>query len=266
MRKGKLSAVNVGLLSTDLHVSVAQHTFVLPFVALDDYAYQKQSFSLDRKGDSESTIGALKQFLQDSADPKKPLALDQLSILVRTYGWNDSDMRQRQICSLLTRQWARTVCDNPWAAIQQALPSNSFKLVDLRRLQIDDPQGSAHCIDNRKPRRPLPQSSGVAVMVCEKLVYGGDPDKFHTSVIRIDGDLGVLWTVWRHGQNGETAEAMTEREGKALVAFLQYALGESEDFSKLHADMCRLRRPNSVDNPHGPDCGRTGLPALSLNQ
>ena len=54
--KDKLSAVNVGLLSTDLHVSVAQHTFILPFVALDDYAYQKQSFSLDRKGDSERTI------------------------------------------------------------------------------------------------------------------------------------------------------------------------------------------------------------------
>jgi hypothetical protein len=254
--KNERPAVDVGLLSTDVHVSVGQHTLVLPFIALDDYAYRKQSFSLNRQADREHALGALKQFLRDSADPKKPLVLDGLSVVVRTYGWNDADMRQRQVCSLLTREWARSVCDNPWAAIQQALPVNRFRLVDLRSLQIEDSNGPANCRDDGTPRRPLPEKAGEAVMVCRAMVYGGDDDEFHSAVIRIDEHLGALWTVWRYGQYGETAEAMTEREGKAIVAFAQYALGQRESFSALHAQMCRLRRPGSVDGPHGGDCER----------
>lgn len=259
----KHSSVDTGLLSTDIHISVAQHALVLPFVALDDYAYQKLSFSLNRKGDSEQTQEALSKFLHNSADPKKPLALDSLSVVVKTYGWNDGDMRQKQVCSLLTREWARSVCDNPWAAIQQALPANRFQLVDLRRLHVGNTRGTVNCRDDSKPRRPLPQKPNEAVMVCEAMVYGGDDDEFHSAVIRIDGDLGALWMVWRYGQNGETAEEMAEREGKAIVAFVQYALGQSEDFSVLHADMCRLRRPGSSDSPRGADCGRAVLTSLS---
>lgn len=253
--KEEHSPVDVGLLSTNVHISVAQHTLVLPFIALEDYAYRKQSFSLSQKGDRENALSALNQFLHDSADPKNPLAFDGLSVVVRTYGWNDADMGQRQMCHLLSREWARSVCDNPWAAIQQALPSDRFRLVDLRRLQLGDPRGPANCRDDGKPYRPLPRNPGEAVMVCQAKVYGGRDDQYHHAVIRIDGDLGALWTVWRYGQNGETAEAMTEREGKAIVAFVQYAIGKNEDFSKLHADMCHLRRPGSNDSPHGPDCG-----------
>jgi hypothetical protein len=258
--KSERSAVDVKKLSTDVHVVIAQHSLVLPFIALEDYAYRKQSFSLDRKGDSERAQGAANTLVRDGADPEHPLAFDSLSIAVRTYGWNDFDTSQIRLCPLLTREWARSVCDNPWAAIQQALPGDRFRLVDLRHLQIDDPRGPAQCIDNGKPRRPLPQIPREAVMVCEKLVYGGDPDEFHNAVIRIDGDLGALWTVWRNGQNGETAEAMTKRQGKAIFAFVQYALGKSEDFPALHATMCRLRRPGSVDSPHGADCANEAAP------
>lgn len=264
--KNEHSAVDVGLLSTDVHVSVAQHALVLPFVALDDYAYRNPSFSLDRKGDSERALGASNQFLHDSADPQNPLVLDDISAVVRTYGWNDADMRQRQVCQRLSRKWAQSVCDNPWAAIQQALPGDRFRLVDLRRLRVGDPRGPASCRDDGKRRRPLPQRAGEAVMVCTAMVYGGRDDQYHHAVVRIDGDLGALWTVWRYGQNGETAEAMTEREGKAIVSFVQYALGKSENFPAFHAAMCRLRRPGSVDGPHGADCERAALPSLSRNQ
>jgi hypothetical protein len=259
-------AVDVKRLSTDVHVEIAQHSLILPFIALEDYAYRHQSFSLDRKGDREHALSTANKLLRDAADPKHPLAFDSLTVVVRTYGWNDFDTSQRQVCPLLTREWARSVCDNPWAAIQQALPGDRFKLVNLRSFQIDDPRGPAQCIDNGKPRRPLPQSPGEAVMVCEKLIYGGDHDEFHNAVIRIEGDLGALWTVWRHGQNGETTEAMTERQGKAIVVFVQYALGSNEDFPTLHATLCRLRRPGSVDSPKGADCGRGALPSLSRNQ
>lgn len=262
----KHSSVDVGLLSTDIHVSIAQHTLVLPFIALENYAYRKQSFSLNREGDRERARSALDQFLHDSADPGKPLVLDNLSVVVRPYGLNDNDIGQRQVCALLTREWARSVCDNPWAAIQQALPSDRFRLVDLRRLQVGEPHGPAKCRDDGKPYRPLPQRRGEAVMVCEAPVYGGRDNQYYYAVVRIDGDLGALWTVRRHGRNGETAEAMTEREGKAIVAFVQYGLEENENFQDLHAAMCRLRRPGSADHPFGPDCGHADISALNARK
>lgn len=248
------AASDAKVLSTDVHVSVAQHALVLPFVALDDYAHRKKSFSLDQRGDRKRAESASDKFLRDSADPKNPLPLNSLSVVVRTYGWSDADMGRRRACSLLTREWARSTCDNPWAAVQQALPVNRFRLVDLSRLRVGDPRGFARCRDDGKPPRPLPRGVGEAVMVCTAMVYGGREDQFHYAVVRIDGNLGALWTVWRYGKNGETAEAMTEREGKAIAAFVRYAIAEAEDWQALHAAMCRLRRPGAVDGPKGADC------------
>jgi hypothetical protein len=257
------SAVDVKRLSTDVHVEIAQHSIILPFIALEDYAYRHQSFSLDRKGDREHALTAANKLLRDAADPKHPLTFDSLSVVVRTYGWNDFDWRQTQMCPLLSREWARSVCDNPWAAIQQALPGDRFRLVDLRRLLIDDPRRPGQCFNNGKPHKPLPQSPGEAVIVCEASDFEGNKKRFHAAVVRIDGDLGALWTVW---QNEETAEAKTEREGQAIVAFVQNALGEREDFPALHSTMCRLRRPGSIDSPKGADCERAALPSLRRNQ
>jgi len=246
------AAPNVGLLSTDIHVSVAQHTLVLPFIALDDYAYRKQSFSLDRRGDSERTQSALEKFLHESVDPKKPLVLDDLAVVIRTYGWTGEDMRHRQMCSMLTRDWAQSVCDNPWAAIQQALPGR-INLVDLSSLQVDGPRGATNCRFDGHPPRPLPKNAGEAVIVCTD-GRSESQYQYHHAVVRIDGNLGAQWAVWRSWRNDETTEAKTQREGKAIVSFVQYALGKSENFRVLHADMCRLRRPGSVDGPHGADC------------
>lgn len=259
----KRSAVDVKRLSTDVHVAIAQHNLVLPFIALEDYAYVHQSFSLNRVGEMEHALSAASKLLRDAADPKHPLAFDSLTVVVRTYGWNDFDTSQRRVCPRLTREWARSVCDNPWAAIQQALPGDRFRLVDLSRLQIDDPHRPGQCFDNGKQHQPLPQRPGESVMVCEASNFEGNKKRFHTAVVRIDGDLGALWTVW---QNDETAEAKTEREGKAIVAFVQNAFEESEDFPALHAIMCSLRRPGSLDSPKGGDCGRAVLPSLSRNQ
>jgi hypothetical protein len=258
-------AVNIQRLATDVHVAIAEHTLVFPFIALEDYAYRKPSFSLNRKGDSERALDAASKLLRDAADPWHPLALDGLSVVVETYGWNDADMRQREMCPLLTREWARSVCDNPWAGIQQALPFNRFELVDLRQLQVADTRGAFNCSDPDEQRHPLPQTPEEAVIVCQAQVHSSPGKTFYRAAVRIDGNLGALWIVWGHGQNGETAEAMTDREGKAIVAFVLHSLGASENFPALHAVMCRLRRPNSVDSPKGADCTKEPLPTPSRN-
>jgi hypothetical protein len=173
---------------------------------------------------------------------------------VRPCGWDESSSaRPEQVCVHLGREWARSVCDDPWAAVRQALPANSFELVDLRRLRVGFRQGDAHCIDDGKPLR-LPDTPGAAAMVCKANVSGARDDEFHVAVVRVDSDLGALWTVWRGGQSGEPAEAMTRREAQAIIAFVQHGLGAREDFERLHATLCRLRAPGSTDSAKGPDC------------
>ncbi|MFN9708276.1 MAG: hypothetical protein ACK53K_07180 [Burkholderiales bacterium] len=242
---------NVELLATDIHVSVAQHNLVLPLIALEDHAkiviYQKQSFLLQRHSP-----------LDKSSSSHVPLVLDSVSLVVRTYGWNDFDMHQRQVCSMLTRKWAQSVCDNPWAAIQQALPRDRFRLIDLSVFK-----GSANCRQNDRSHPPLPQQAGQAAIVCTAMVYGSSDDEFYSAVVRISGELGAVWTVWRDEEYGETAEGMTKREGKAIAAFVKYSLGKNEDFQNLHLAMCQLRRPGSIDGPNGPDCGRIAQPIIS---
>jgi hypothetical protein len=246
------SDVDWGFLASDVHVAIAQRPLVLPFFALKDFALGRLSYSLDRKGDRKRDRDAVDKLLRDSADPNHPVAFDSLSIAMNT--------SRVPLCTLLSREWARFVCANPGASIEEALPSNNFSFVDLSRLQVEDPRSPLQCLDDGKPRQALPQRPGDAVVVCATRVWGGDVDQFHSALVRIDGDLGANWTVWRYGHNGETLEAMTEREGKAIIAFVQYALGPSEDFPALHAALCLLRRPRAPDDLRGTDCGKAALP------
>lgn len=125
---------DVQRLASEVHIKIAGEPISLPWIALDDYAYTKQSFSLHRSRDNELESKRREAFREETSNPASAPALDSLSIVVRTYGWNDSDMRQRAMCPLLKKQWSRSVCDNPWAAVQQALPVNRFALVDLEKL------------------------------------------------------------------------------------------------------------------------------------
>ena len=242
--------IGAELLATDMHISVAQHTLVIPFIVANH--------SILWWRDDKLALDKVTRLLHASADPENPLLDDDLYVTVKSFYWT--------VCPLLTREWARSACKNP--AILQALPYDGFELVDLHRLQVEDPSAWINCRDNGKQIQPLPQKPGEAVMVCEAKVYGGKDDQDHYAVVRIDDDLGARWIVISRPdkQNGETAEAKAEREGKAIVAFVQYALGKNENFPELHAAMCRLRRPGSVDGPNGSsDCERATLPAPGRN-
>src|SRR5262245_8500642 len=91
------SPADIQRLATDVHVAIAGRPLVLPFVALENYAYRLQTFSLYRKDANEQFLDAADRLLHDSADPARPLAVDKLSIVVRTYGWNDDDPGQRSM-------------------------------------------------------------------------------------------------------------------------------------------------------------------------
>ena len=88
------------------------------------------------------------------------------SVTVHTYGASDFGGGRGQLCPRLSRQWARSVCDDALDATQRALPHNRFKLVDLARVQLDDPRGPANCLHGsvstmRCPPFPDAASSSV---------------------------------------------------------------------------------------------------------
>jgi hypothetical protein len=251
---GPKPAPPLQLLASDLHVVIAGTVLTLPFAALEDHAYRRTSFSLGQPEHRNRVQEAVDSFVDSTRDSDNPLMLRDLSIVVRTYGWNDADMRQREMCPLLNRAWAQSVCDNPWAAVQQALPANYFQLVDLRQLSKEGADRLLNCVEGSQPLLSVPKTSYETALVCRAEVYPTSGSAFHKAVVRLDGDLGAVWTVWGYGQNGESAEAMAHREGIAIASFVRNGIGSVENFPALHQDMCGLRRPGSVDSPKGADC------------
>lgn len=234
-------APDLQLLATDVYVSVAQQTLVLPFVALKDHAFGGVSFSLNRKADSERAAKRRAEFLRDTRDPRHPLVLDLVSVDIYSYGASEFDNGRGQLCTRLSRQWARSMCDGS-GGIRFALPSNGFKLVNLAQLRLDAPNGPANCLRDRK-QNALPSVPGHGATVCPAQVFGGDEDQYQTAIVRINGDLGAMWTVWGKGQSGESAQAMAERQGNAITLFVETALGDREDYPKLERGTLALKQP-----------------------
>ena len=161
-------------------------------------------------------------------------------------------MRQRAMCPLLTKQWSRSVCDNPWAAIQQALPGDRFALVDLDKLQPgDDP---ANCTEASAKLVSSIKKNSTASLLCDFDIYSSGDTRFYTAIVQISGNLGAVWAVWERTQSKESAAEQAAREGKAIVALARYGLGAKEDFNKLHDIVCQLRRPGAADGPEGSEC------------
>ena len=242
-------APDIQLLASDVHLEIADHRITLPWVALEDYAYAPQSFSLDRGSDRERREARAEGFQKATKDAANPAQVDSIKVVVRTYGWNDADMRQRAMCPLLTKEWSRSVCDNPWAAIQQALPGDRFTLVDLATLEPTGP--TANCTEASAPHASSIEVGAEASLLCDFDIYSSSETHFYTAVIQISDNLGAVWAVWESQDSGETATEQAIREGKAIQALVRYGLGETESFFELHREVCQLRRPNSSDGP-GP--------------
>lgn len=230
------------LLATDVYVNVAQHSLVLPFIALEDHAPGEASFSLDRAADWKRAAARRTTLLRETRDRRNPLSLDAISVAMYPYGATDFDRSAAQLCPRLSRYWARAVCNDSQYSIRHVLPRSRFKLVDLGRFRLDDPNTPINCLPDRT-RATVPSASGLTVLLCPALVYGGDEDEFHVAAMRIDSDLGAMWTVWRNDPGGESAEEMAVREGKAITLFVEAALGDREDYTRLLEGMQTLRRP-----------------------
>ncbi|MBX3580699.1 MAG: hypothetical protein KF810_02225 [Rhizobiaceae bacterium] len=247
-----LTEDQINFLASDAHVVVGKIPLVLPFVALPGYVSRGSSFSLNSKRDRQAANERLATFRQSAFDPRTAPTIPRLEVSVRTYGWNE--FGADRLCDRFTRQWPRSVCDNPWAALQQALPSNSFDLIDLQILH-DPVQGNVgRCLHGEDRTGLLTLQIGKASLLCKAEVSGSEKERFYTAVIALEGNLGAVWLVFEGDRVRETAMEQAQREGDAIAAFVANGLRTVENFTALHETACALRRPKSDDAPSGPDC------------
>jgi hypothetical protein len=241
---------DVDFLASDAHVVVGDTRLVAPFIAMSGHVAQKPSFSLNRRGENASFKKGLEAFRSAASSPRNAPKLDMVEIRIGTYGWDDTDPSMRRICTRLRRLWSRSLCDNPWSPLRQAMPENSFFLTAKDGFAEFDHHGTVGGERAGDQLRSMRLKAGRASTACDR--NAGSGTRFCTAAILVSPRLVAVWTVW-DGKT-ESSARQAEREGQAIGAFVRDALGPTENFPDLFRTACRLRKPGSAAAPSGDFC------------
>ncbi len=203
----------------DVKVEVGEVSLVLPLVAIDDGISMAASY------------------------PSSALVQDRITVSVETYGWDDvHPYAWKKICDQLSRKWSRSVCDDPWSPLQQALPNLTFYLADDRHFEAFSDTliagGRTSVADLLQQMRLEPATAKV---ICDRQVSSAL--KSCIAAVLIEKHLVAVWWVTDTGAEGAARQA--ECEGRAISAFAKLALGPSERFDALLDVVCMTRRPGS---------------------
>lgn len=237
-----LTDADIAALAENAHIIVGDVPLVLPFVAMPDQVSLEAFFSLDRSAARKAWKERRDAFRKAALSAANPLPLDRVTLQIETYGWNDADWDGwLKICPKLSAQWAQAVCDNPWSPILQALPPNRFHLADRRKLDVFMDAGTVGGENVYDQLQSVSLETGEASIECDPKVAG--ETQFCTAAVTISKDLIGVWSVWESEK--ESAAKQAEREGRAIVAFIKFALGYTEEFDALLAVACTTRRPGS---------------------
>ncbi|MBU0824200.1 MAG: hypothetical protein KKA44_00640 [Alphaproteobacteria bacterium] len=221
----KLTRADVEQLATEMRVTIGDTPLVLPRIAVVN------------RDELEEARGTRAGF-------------DRLEIFVRPFGWSDWEPELRKICPLLARRWVASVCDDPWAPVLQSLPYNRFYLVDRRAMSLFDRHFTAAGGSLGERLRGMRMEVGKTVTECDRDEPSGQ-DRC-TAALLLSPHLVAVWPV-TDGER-ERAQAMADREGKAIASFVRYAIAPDEDFGKLLPAMCELQRPEAKEGPNGDPC------------
>ena len=200
----------ITFLASDAHVIVGEVPFTIPFVALTGYVTQGPSFSLDKEGDRKRAKDRLEEFHKSASSLDTAPPLDKLEIRLRTFGWADNDMSLGRICTRLNREWPKSICNDPWAPIQQAMPhdDNQFYLVDDRKFVAFAFHFTVGGERKSDQLQAMTLRVGQPSVVCDKISRSNTT--FCTAAVLVQRHLAVVWTVW--SSNAETPQRRAERE------------------------------------------------------
>ncbi|AOF89481.1 hypothetical protein [Sinorhizobium sp. RAC02] len=203
---------DVDFLSRDAHFSIADETVVLPFVALSGASVRDANFqaAFDKASSSDD---ARKQLVKQANDPERPVSARSLRMSIALYGSYNEMSISRKICPLLSRMWARQLCTGLRSEELADLPG-SFELMDIREISMlksHTTVGRERVFDQIVSMQLT--KAGLVQTVCDR-----DPSsKFCSAAVVLDDHLLAHWTVW---SGDETAEHMANRQGIAIVRFI----------------------------------------------
>lgn len=238
-------------LAADAHVIIGDRRMVLPSVAVGEFQRPAASFSLNRREAGRREGGTRRALSLAASNPATAPVLPTLSVRVRPYGWNDFDPSYRRICPQLQRAWAKSVCDDPWAPLAQALPQDGFRLYDRRTPEVFQSHFTVGGERLSDQLAAMGSSSSTSIS-CDR-ASSNSSTVFCTAMTPLGGNLAATWSVWESRQGDETHQQKAEREASAIKAFVRYAMGPEEKFDELSKLACRARRPGSVTGPNRVD-------------
>lgn len=252
------SEADIAVLASDAHVLVGGVPLVLPFVALPDQVSMGQTFALDRQEALGEWRAQRDAFRAAASGSGGALTLDRVGLRIDTWGWgNDENVSKwRTLCPQLTRSWSRSICDDPWAPLRQALPRN-FHLADDRRLEAFDGHFTVGMEPMGDQLRTMTLRPGEVSVVCDREL--SERGRQCSAARPIQGHLVAVWLV--ADDEAEAAEEQAERQGEIIAAFVTLALGPEENFPALVDAACDARRPGS-----GPSGVGRGAPYPCANQ
>lgn len=231
-------AAYVATLSESAYLEIAGINLELPLAAVDDYRRSGHIFTLDPDRAAADAESRRKHFRGTSSNPDAPLRVQKVSLLIDTWGWDDSGHGDlyRAICSKLAQEWARSVCDNPWSALHQSLPER-FDLAERGHLDIfrNSSFAGGH-LTKEDHLRSMHLSLGRTQVACDpdRMVTG---QNLCTAARLVHDDLVAVWTV-----EYDTPDDDLQKAGDVIVALVDLGLGREEHLDQLIARACGALR------------------------
>ena len=208
--------LDIQFLASDLHFTIGGQHIVTPAVAI---GMPDHTFDLSGLKPEKSLKD---RFRLEASDPSNPIRADKLDLTIQQYQYAGENPSSRNICALLTRKWSQSLCVGAYDGLLRRLPKR-LELLDRNKLdllQYNWTVGKERQYDQVKDMALRPSVTEIG---CDR------QSQFCTAVVDVLPGLLAVWTVWSDGKTGETAQAMADAQGAAIVQFVRRALGPVED-------------------------------------
>lgn len=223
---------DAGFLATDAYFLIGGEPVTLPFVAVNRITMpQGNTNPLPRfRSDARyfETKDYKSKFLELASNPTIPMQVAIIDVFYGVYGTYGEYSASGAICGLLTREWAKQICNNERAGILAHIPS-SFSLVDRKSVPTFQNQIFSRDITTDQIAR-LKLDTGRPEVIC------GLEAKSCRGVVAITNELLVIWTVWDSRTQSETATEMGSRQGAALFQLVLNGFGNTEKIENILQD------------------------------
>jgi hypothetical protein len=239
----KFTEAEIDQFAADMHVTIGGERISIPYIALSGLLFEKQSFGFNKQEDRKAAANQREDFLKRASSPESNFRLNTLEFNLRVYGWNDGGKSLDGLCTKLRRQWAKSICDDPWSPLLQSMPhdNNQMYLVDADAFHAFKHHWTVGGETKFDQLSQMKLNAGDPAVVCDKKIQY--KNRFCTAAVLVKGRLAVVWTVW--DSKAESPRERAKREARAIVALVSNGFGPKENFAPILKAACDSVEPGA---------------------